>query len=196
MSPCDAAEGGWIRTRRRAVHAARRRCRGRPPAMRRLLFEGLTRRPLTEPPPRIDDPEIRGAGGRARRGGAEAARPQPVDPRGRCRLVQRLRARDPRAQQRLLRSRALRPPYRRLAPPCRRADGDRAGDEEHARGAAAHLRRHPGAEMGGGGGRLRAGWRAVRRLLRGGGRGRRGVAASTSTSPAARRRRRRCSRAC
>jgi hypothetical protein len=26
--------------------------------MRRLILEGLTRTPLTEPPPRIDDPEV------------------------------------------------------------------------------------------------------------------------------------------
>ena len=56
--------------------------------------------------------------------------------RGRRGLVQRLRAGDPRAQQRLLRPGALRHPLRRLAPPRRRAARHRAGAPQHAGGAA------------------------------------------------------------
>ena len=76
-------------------------------------------------------------------------------PRGRRRLVQRLRAGDPRAQQRGLRRRALRPPFRRLAAPRRRAAGDRPGDAQHEGGAGAHLCGDARSEMGGGGRRLR-----------------------------------------
>ena len=110
--------------------------------MRKLLFESLFRRPLTEQAP---------SPGRRRRGGtlqpplgqcrAAAARPEPFDPRDRCRILQRMRAGNSRAQQRLLRRRALRPPVRRLAAPCRCPDGDRTGDQKHARGAGAHLSR-------------------------------------------------------
>ena len=140
-----------------------------------------------------------GAGGarrrrRARR--APPARPQPVDPRGRRRLVQRLRAGDPCAQQRVLRPGALRPALRRLAAPCRRAAGDRTGDQEHARGAGAHLQRHARPEMGGGGRRLRARRRHLRRQLRGG-RRRRGGGAGRSPYPRLPAvRRRNCSRVC
>ena len=164
--------------------------------MRRILFESLLKRPLTEAVARAG----RRCAGRARRErrarGAAPARPQPVDPPGRCRLLQRLRAGNSRAQQCVLRSGALRPALRRLAAPCRRADGDRAGDQEHARGAAAHLRRDAGSQMGGGGRRLarptaassRAAmrwWAACTRWCR-----------STCTSAAARPTRPSCSRAC
>ena len=115
-------------------------CDGRSPSRRR----------------RADDAALAELAAQRRSRGAPPARPQPVDPRGRCRLLQRLRAGDPRAQQRLLRPRALRPALRRLAAPCRRADGDRAGHQEHARGAGAHLRRDARSEMGGRGRRLRA----------------------------------------
>ena len=97
---------------------------------------------------------------------APPARPLAVDPRGRRRLLQRLRAGDPRAQQRLLRPGALRPALRRLAAPRRRAAGHRPRDQEHARGAGAHLCRHARPQMGGGGRRLRARRRRVRRQLR------------------------------
>ena len=124
--------------------------------MRKILFESLMRRPLTEPPPAPDDAALAELAAKRRPRGAPPARPQPVDPRGRCRLLQRLRAGNPRAQQRVLRSRTLRPALRRLAAPRRRADGDRPGDQEHARGAGAHLQRDARSEMGGGGRRLRA----------------------------------------
>ena len=95
----------------------------------RLLFGELMRGPLTEPaPPDLDERCARRTGAAGGPGGAPAARAQPVDPPGRCRLVQRLRARDPCTQQRLLRPRALRPALRRLAAPRRRAARDRPGD--------------------------------------------------------------------
>ena len=72
-------------------------------------------------------------------GRAPAARPQPVDPSGGRRLLQRLRTGDQRAGQRLLRPGAVRPALRRLAAPRRRAAGHRAGDAQHARGAGADL---------------------------------------------------------
>ena len=83
------------------------------------------------------------------------ARPQPVDPRGRCRFVQRLRTGNPCAQQCLLRSRTLRLAFRRLAAPRRCAAGDGAGDQKHARGPAAHLQCDARSEMGRRGRRLR-----------------------------------------
>ena len=123
----------------------------------RTLFESFIARPAHRSRrPAADDAGARRAGAKRRPRRARQARPLPVDPRGRCRLLQRLRTGNPRAQQRLLRSRALRPALRRLAAPCRRAAGDRAGDQEHARGAGAHLRRDARSEMGGRGRRLRA----------------------------------------
>ena len=78
------------------------------------------------------------------RAATPAARAKPVDPRGRCRLMQWLRTRDPRAQQRVLRSGALRLRFVALAATCRRTARDRAGHQEHARGAArAPTTRHP-----------------------------------------------------
>ena len=116
----------------------------RTAACARILFESLIRRPLTEPPPAPDDDALAELARERRPRGAPAARPQPVDPRGRCRLLQRLRARNPRAQQRLLRSRALRPALRRLAAPCRRAAGDRAGHHATcARRSSAPTTRRP-----------------------------------------------------
>ena len=96
--------------------------------MRKLLFKSLLQAPLTEPPPRSRRRGARRAGAE-RSSGASRRRlgRSAVHPRGRCRLLQRLRARDPRAQQCLLRPRALRPALRRLAAPCRRAAGHRPG---------------------------------------------------------------------
>ena len=109
--------------------------------MRRTLLESLTHRPLTEAPPAPDDAALAELAAKRRAGGAPPARPQPLDPRGRCRLMQRLRTGNPRAQQCFLRSRALRAALCRLAAPCRRAAGDRTGHQEHARGAGANLSR-------------------------------------------------------
>ena len=66
-------------------------------------------------------------GGKRRSRRAAPAWPQPRHPRSRRRLLQRLRTGNSRAQQRLLRSRALRTALRRLAAPCRRAAGYRPG---------------------------------------------------------------------
>ena len=116
----------------------------------RPFFAGLFQGPLTEPPPPPDDAALAELAGRRRPGGAAPARPQPRHPRGRRGLVQRLRAGDPRAEQRVLRPGALRHPLRRLAAPRRRAAGHRPGDRATCRQALeAHLRGHAGAEMGG-----------------------------------------------
>ncbi len=137
----------------------------------------------------------RARGGRGT-GGAPQARPQPVDPRGRCRLLQRLRAGDPRARQRVLRSGALRVAVRGFATPRRRAPGDRAGDQEHARSTATHLRGDPGSKMGGRGRRLRGRRRDFFRQLRSCGRGPRRACRSTCIFAAARRAPPNCSRGC
>ena len=92
---------------------------------------------VAAPPAAADD--LAALAAATRRGCAAQTRPQPGDPRGRCRLLQWLRAGDPCAQQSLLRFRALRPALRGLAAPCRCADGDGPGDREYARGAGAHL---------------------------------------------------------
>jgi hypothetical protein len=63
------------------------------------------------------------------------------------RLLQRLRTRNPRARQHLLRSRAVRLSVSSPRPARRRAFGDRASDPQHARGAEANLRRHACAQM-------------------------------------------------
>ena len=112
--------------------------------MRKLLFESLFRRPLTERAPSPDDAAVAELATALGAGRAATARPEPVDPRGRCRILQWMRAGNSRAQQRLLRRRAVRPAVRRLAAPCRRPDGDRTGDEKHARGArSAPIMRRP-----------------------------------------------------
>ena len=109
--------------------------------MRKLLLRSLVRPPADRGARRRRTRRRWPSSPRAvERRRAQAARPLARDPRGRRRLLQRLRARDPRAEQRLLRPRALRHPLRRLAAPRRRAAGDRPGDQEHARGAGAHLR--------------------------------------------------------
>ena len=116
--------------------------------MRKLLLEGLTRRPLTEPPPATDDAALAELARELDDAARRRLGPQPVDPPGRCRLLQRLRAGDPRPHQRLLRPGALRPALRRLAAPRRRAAGDRPGHPQHARGAGAHLGGHAGLRNG------------------------------------------------
>ena len=164
--------------------------------MRKLLFESLLQSPADRGAARARRCGARRAGPEPRARRAPPARPLAVDPRGRRRLLQRLRAGDPRAQQRLLRPGALRPALRRLAAPRRRAAGHRPGDQEHARGAGAHLCRHARPQVGGGGRRLRARRRHLRRQLRRASAASRRSCRSTSTSAAARRRRPRCSRGC
>ena len=111
--------------------------------------------PLTEPPPADDDAELLALAGaaqarrRARLGRSLAIRA------GRRRLLQRLRAGDSRAEQRLLRPGAVRPAIRRLAAPCRRAAGDRPGDQNMREALERTYAATPDAEMGGRGRRLR-----------------------------------------
>ena len=101
--------------------------------MRSLLLDALLKGPAVDRGRRQPGaPALDELAQRAGRAGAAAARPLAVDPRGRRRLLQRLRAGDPRAQQSRLRRRALRAEVRRLAAPCRRAAGDRPRDLEHA----------------------------------------------------------------
>ena len=163
----------------------------------RSLFESLLRAPAD----RARRRRGRRGAGRARARALDARARQRlgrslVDPRGRCRLLQRLRAGNPCAQQCLLRPRALRPALRRLAAPCRRAAGDRPGHQEHARGAGAHLRRDARPEMGGGGRRLRARRRHVRRQLRRASAASPASCRSTCTSAAARHAPCNCSKGC
>ena len=143
--------------------------------MRRTLFEGLTRSPLTEPPPSADDAALAELAANVDRAARRRLGRSLSIRRSRCRLLQRLRAGNPRAQQRVLRPRTLRPALRRLAAPRRRAAGDRPGHQEHARGAGAHLQCDAGSEMGRRGRRLRRGRRHIRRQLRGGRRRQRSV---------------------
>ena len=132
--------------------------------MRSFLLDALRKGKATITPPAPGADGARGSRPRARRARPPAARPLACHPRGRCRFVQRLRARDPCRQQSGLRRRAVRPEVRGLAAPCRRAAGHRTGHLEHARGAAAHLQRGAGAQMGRGAGRLRHQLRRLRRL--------------------------------
>ena len=105
----------------------------------RLVFKNMLSRPVTEAAPAPDDAGLAELAANLDRAAKRRLGRSLADPRGRCRLVQWLRAGNPRAEQRLLRSRAVRAEIRRLAAPCRRAAGDRPGHQEHARGAAAHL---------------------------------------------------------
>ncbi len=68
-------------------------------------------------------------------------RPLPEAAPGLGRRLQRLRGRPQRPRHPGLRSRPLRHPVRRLAPPCRRHPGHRPGHREHAQRPARHLRR-------------------------------------------------------
>src|SRR5580765_4269435 len=85
--------------------------------------------------------------------------------------MQRVRAGNSCAEQRLLRRRAFRYPVRRLATPRRCSHGHRARDQKHARCPGTNLSCDPRPEMGRCAGRLRTGWRMFRRQLRGGRRG-------------------------
>ena len=89
--------------------------------MRRTLFESLMRGPLTEPRHRPDDAALAELAASVDRGSAARLGRSLAIRAGRCRLLQRLRAGNPRAQQRVLRSRTVRPALRRLAAPRRRA---------------------------------------------------------------------------
>jgi Ni,Fe-hydrogenase III small subunit len=69
--------------------------------MRKLLFESLVRFPVTESPPSASEAAMEELARAVDQAGPPAAGPQPFGPRGGCRLVQRLRAGDQCAEQRL-----------------------------------------------------------------------------------------------
>ena len=108
------------------------RCGGR-------CSKALTFGPLTEPAPKPEAAALKELAQVRRPRLARQARTLAIDPSGRCRFLQRLRVGNPCFEQCVLRSRTLRPAFRRLAAPCRRVAGDRAGDQEYVRGAAANL---------------------------------------------------------
>ena len=98
--------------------------------------------------------------------GAAHDRPRTDHPSRRRRLVQRLRAGNPRAGQSVLQHRGPRHPLRRQSAACRPAAGDRPGIQAHGDRAAAHLRRDAGPQAGGRRRRLRLHRRHLRRELR------------------------------
>ena len=124
--------------------------------MRRMLFKSLVHGPLTEAAPAADDAALAELAAASRTRRAAAPGPHALHPRSGRGLLQRLRARDPCAQQRRLRSRALRPALRRLAAARRCAARDGPGHDEHARSARAHLPGDTGSQMGRRRRRLRA----------------------------------------
>src|SRR5882724_3445838 len=122
--------------------------------MRKILFESLLRRPLTEPPPAKDETAL-----------AELA--AKVDRASRRRLGRSLSIREVDAGSCNgceLEIHALNNAFYDLerfglkfvASPRRRPARHRPGDPEHARGAGAHLCGDARSEVGGGGRRLRA----------------------------------------
>ena len=129
--------------------------------MRRLLFERLMRRPLTEAAPTRDDAALKELGrafnraARQRLGRSLAIREVDAGSCNGCELE----------------IHALTTPstisnasasLRRLAAPCRRADGDWSGDQEHARGAGTHLQCNARSQMGCRCRQLRVRWWDVR----------------------------------
>ena len=58
--------------------------------MRRMLFENLARRPLTEAAPAADDAALVELATNLDRAARRRTRAQPVDPGGGCRVVQRV----------------------------------------------------------------------------------------------------------
>ena len=117
--------------------------------MRKLLFKNLLQAPLTEPAPPAREEMLAELARTLDRTARRRTRPQPLDPRGGRRFLQRLRARDPCAEQRLLRPGAVRATVRGLAPPCRRATRDRTSHAQHARGAGTYLPCDARSEVGG-----------------------------------------------
>ena len=133
--------------------------------MRRMLFKSLVHGPLTEAGPGRGRRRAGGTCRAGQRGSPLAPWPDTLDPRSGRGFLQRLRARDPCAQQHRLRSRAFRSRF--VASP-RHADvlaRDRPGHDEHARSARAHLSGDAGAEMGRRRRRLRARWGRLLRQL-------------------------------
>ena len=80
---------------------------------------------------------------------AAKARPRAGDPPGRCRVVQWLRTRDPRAQQSLLQPRGSGHQVRGQPAPCRHAAGNRAGVTPYGARAQHRLLGHARPETGG-----------------------------------------------
>jgi len=99
-------------------------------------------------------------------GDPQGVRPGGGHPPRRRRLLQRLRTGDPRPQQPAVQHRGPGREVRRQPAPCRRAAGDRSGLAQPGDRPQAHLRRHAGAQVGGGHGRLRLQRWPVRRELR------------------------------
>ena len=164
--------------------------------MRKMLFRALIDRPLTEAAPAPERRRSRRTGAASRPRRAPTARPEPRHPRGRRRLLQRLRAGDSRAQQRLLRPGAVRHPLRRLAQTRRRPARHRPGHPQHAGGAGPHVRGDARSEVGGGGRRLRLRRRHLRREAMPSRAVSRPSFPSTCTFAAARRRPSRCFEGC
>ena len=102
----------------------------------------MIRSPLTEPAPVPTMPRLRHWRQRRPRRTAPA-RPQPCHPRGRCRLLQWLRAGNPRAEQCVLRSRTVRAALRRFAAPRRCAHGDGPVTKNMREALERTYQRHP-----------------------------------------------------
>ena len=112
--------------------------RTRPLAMLRTLRQICSVGIVTEPMParrRIPQGPRRAASAGPRR-----ARPRALHTSRRRRLLQWLRARDPRHRESRLQHRRCRNPVRREPAPCGSAAGDRAGIDAHGDRAATHLR--------------------------------------------------------
>ena len=133
--------------------------------MRRMLFKSLVHGPLTEAAPAADDAALAELATRVKEAARSAPGPDALHSRSGRGFLQRLRARNPCAQQHRLRSRAVRYALRRIAAPRRRAPRHGTGHDEHARSAGAHLPCDAGSEMGRRRRRLRARrWRVFRQL--------------------------------
>ena len=139
--------------------------RAGPLTMYQLLKQIVKVGIKTEAPPLADE-SMRVLAGRLNDGSAAPARARAHHPARRSRLVQRLRARDPRAEQSLLQPGGPGHQVRRQSAPRGHAAGHRTGGEEHGTSAAPDLRRDPRTEAGGGDRRLRLQRRGVRRELR------------------------------
>ena len=116
-------------TFRCAISRSTARIRDATSRMRNTLLQGVLRPPLTDVRPPSDDPELLALAASVKLAAERTPRPQSRHSACRRRLVQRLRTRDPRARQRLLRSRAIRLPLCRFAAARRHAAGDRAGHD-------------------------------------------------------------------
>ena len=128
--------------------------------LRQIAKTGIKTEPA--PPPAEDI----GVVARLQEADRAHARARADDSPGRRGLVQRLRARDPRARQSVLQHRRPRHQVRREPASRRPAAGDRAGVEAHGDRAEAHLRRDARSEARRRRRRLRLHRRHLRRELR------------------------------